>query len=81
MALGLGVFLDVMAVKGQRIVYPGEAVHVYCSTTAAAGVVCPIMIFCNLGFPTAAGQRDWVASHPGSTTNPLPNSALTEVVA
>lgn len=81
MAAGLGVFLDVLAVKGTRIIYPGECVHVYASTTAAAGAVVPVMVYTNLGFPTGAGVRDFVASHPGSTTNALPTSALTEVTA
>lgn len=81
MAVGLGVWLDVAAVKGNRIVYPGEVVRVHASTTAAAGVAIPFMVYENLGSPTGAGQRDWVASHPGSTTNPLPTTSLTEVIA
>ncbi len=81
MARGLGVFLDVLAVKGTRIVYPGESVCAYASTTAAAGAVTPVMVYQNLGFPTGAGVRDYVSSHPGSTTNALPTSSLTEVTA
>lgn len=79
MAVNTGVYLDVAAVKGHRIIYPGEAAVFSCTTTGT-GVVQVLMTFDLLGLVNV-GQRDMVTSHPGSTTLSKALSAMTKVVA
>lgn len=80
MAVNLGVYYDVATNKGRRIVYPGEAIRCYASTTAAAGVVQPFAIVQYLGLGNA-DMRGSVTSHPGSTTLATALAALTKVTA
>lgn len=82
MAISTGVWLDVMAVKGNRIVYPGEALRFYTSagTGSATGIVQVFAIVALLGFNNA-DMRSHVSGHPGSTTLTTALQAMTKVVA
>lgn len=77
MAVNTGVWLDVAAVKGDRIIYPGEAAVFSCSTTGT-GVVQVLMTFETLGM---ANVQQRPGSHPGGTSQPTALSAMTKVVA
>lgn len=77
MAVNTGVWLDVAAVKGDRIIYPGEAAVFSCSTTGT-GVVQVLMTFETLGM---VNVRQRPESHPGGTSQPTALSAMTKVVA
>ena len=79
-AINTGVYLDVPAVAGNRIVYPGEAVEAEVTDTASAGVVTPFFVYAPLGF----GNQDLranVSGHAGSTTHATALAALTSVIA
>lgn len=79
-AANTGVYYDVSANKGRRILYPGEAIRCYSSTTAAAGVVQPFAIVELLGFGNV-DMRSSVTSHPGSTTLATALAGMTKVTA
>lgn len=80
MAVNTGVYYDVSSNKGRRILYPGEAIRCYTSTTAAAGVVQPFAIVSILGFGNV-DMRSSVSGHPGSTTLATALAAMTKVTA
>lgn len=77
MAVNLGVWYDVSLRKGRRVVYPGEALRFYCSTTGT-GIVQVFALVQMLGFNNA-DMRSNVTSHPGSTTRTSSFTQLTEV--
>ncbi len=77
MAVNTGVWLDVAAVKGDRIIYPGEAASFSCTTTGT-GVVQVLMTFETLGM---VNVRQRPESHPGGTSQPTALSVMTKVVA
>ncbi len=79
-ALNKGVYLDVSAVKGRRIVYPGEGIAAAVTQTSTAGAVTPFVIVAVLGFNNA-DMRASVSGHSGSTTNTSSLAALTKVIA
>lgn len=79
MAVNTGVWLDVQAVKGDRIVYPGEAISFSCTTTGT-GVVQVVAVVEHLGFSNV-DMRGHVTSHPGSTTLATALAAMTQVTA
>lgn len=79
MAVNTGVWLDVAAVKGRRVVYPGEMINALVFTTAAAGVVQCFAHVSPLGF-NDADMRGSVSGHPGATTRATALAALTKVI-
>lgn len=79
MALNTGVYNDVNITKGNRIIYPGEALSFAC-TTPGTGVVQVFVLYELLGF-NSADQRSHVSSHPGSTTLTNSFTNLTRVSA
>ena len=79
-AVNTGCYLDVEAVNGRRIVYPGEAIEADVTDASTAGVVRAFALVEVLGYNNV-DMRSSVTSHPGSTTLATALANMTKVIA
>ena len=80
LAINLGVYIDVSAVSGRRILYPGESIELTSDGGSTAGAARFYAIVDMVGM-NDADLRNSVVGHPGSTTNATSLAALTKVTA